>query len=68
MSQRSSYHANEIISLFVLLMMLVALVAGQSRGAPDGEAAAVSISVTKASKVATEPSRRPAPAGRRLFD
>jgi hypothetical protein len=68
MSQRSSHHVNEIISIFLLLMMLIALVAGQNRSAPDGAVAAVSISVTKASSVATEPSRRPAPAGRRLFD
>ncbi len=68
MSHRISQHVNEIISLFVLLMMIVALVAGQSRGMSDDATAAVSISVTKASKVATEPLRRPAPVGRRFFD
>jgi hypothetical protein len=68
MSQRISHHVNEIIGLFVLLMMIAALVAGQSRSAADDTTAAVSISVTKASTVATEPSRRPATAGRRLFE
>jgi hypothetical protein len=51
-----------------MLMMILALIAGQSRSAPDVVGSAVSFSVTKTSKVATESLRRPDSPGRRFFD
>ncbi len=68
MARDNNKYVNEIISIFMMLMLVLALVVGQSRGADEARASAVSVSVTKASKVATEPLRRPADGGRRFFD
>ena len=67
MSQRQNDYLNEIVSIFIMLMMFVAFMAGQGRQAGLDDAAAISYSVTKASKVATEPVRRSPKGGRRLF-
>ena len=68
MDQDRNRYVNEIISIFMMLMLILALVAGQSRDVGEARASAVSVSVTNASKVATEPLRRPANGGRRIFD
>ena len=68
MTQKTSQYINEITSIFMLLMMIWAFTDGHFRPQGEANAAAFSYSVTKASKVATEPLRRPAKGGRRLFD
>jgi hypothetical protein len=67
MPPRFNQYLNEIISIFMMLMMLLAFMAEQNRVSGANSAASISYSVTKASKVATEPSRRPPIGGRRLF-
>ncbi len=71
MSSKIDQYVDEIISIFMMLMLLLALVSSPRQDA-DADAdedliAPISVSVTKASKVATEPLRRPADSGRRLF-
>ena len=67
MAQKITQYLNEIVSIFILLMMFVAFMAEQDRRAGLDDAAAASYSVTKASKVATEAVRRSPNGGRRLF-
>ncbi len=69
MSSKIDQYVNEIISIFMMLMLLLALVSSprQDADADEDLIAPISVSVTKASKVATEPLRRPADSGRRLF-
>jgi hypothetical protein len=68
MDHRISQYLNEIISIFMMLMLCLAFLSSPGRGADDAGEAPVSVSVKKASKVATEPLRRPADGGRRFFD
>ena len=67
MPHRFNQYLNEIISIFIMLMMLVAFVAEQDRAARLDDSASVPYSVNKASKVATESVRRSPEGGRRLF-
>ena len=68
MTQKMNQYTNEIISIFMMLMLCWALLAGPARDARGEALSAAPVSVPKASKVATEPLRRPANGGRRLFD
>ncbi len=67
MHDKLNQFMNEIISIFMMLMLLLALVSGPERATEEEVASPLPVSVTKASKVATEPLRRPADGGRRLF-
>ena len=67
MLQRYHQYLNEIISIFIMLMLFLAFIAEQDRLADLDEATSLSHSVTTASKVATEPVRRSPKGGRRLF-
>ena len=68
MHDKLNQFMNEIISIFMMLMLLLALVSGPERATEEEVASPLPVSVTKASKVATEPLRRPADGGRRLFE
>ncbi len=68
MDNKTNQFMNEIISIFIMLMLLLALVSGPDDVSDEELASPLPVSVTKASKVATEPLRRPADGGRRLFE
>ncbi len=68
MHDKLNQFMNEIISIFMMLMLLLALVSGPERATEEEVASPLPVSVTKASKVATEPLRRSADGGRRLFE
>lgn len=68
MAQENSRLFGEIISIFMLLMLCLALIAGQARSAAEAHVRSFSDSVTNAGNVAAEPRRRSADAGPRLFD
>ena len=68
MHNKLDQFTNEIISIFMMLMLFLALMSGPDRGSDEELASPLPVSVTKASKVATEPLRRPADGGRRLFE
>jgi hypothetical protein len=68
MSPKYNQYMNEIISIFIMLLMLMAFTAEQSRVAKLDGATTIQSSVTTASKVATEHSRRSATSDRRFFN
>jgi hypothetical protein len=68
MARQMQQYMNEIISIFMMLMLFLALASSPAEPNAKDEARPVSVSVKQASKVATEPLRRPTDGGRRLLD